>query len=223
MGGDPGRNQALRISVVDLPPPYDVWNGMKLWVDSVFERCAGGGASHGPPCPPRPNLPKDTFWAATLTCDWTEALFMDWTTLDLPVHIYNEVIVPSNRAQGRNEDAVYEAAFVNATCALKDESSYSNPPLTVIQPRWGDVLDNCGKDPCGAPQGVTNIGDVTGLLAAFQNLPGSPIKSRADIVGLPDNEGELDHIISIVDVTWDLDAFIGAKYEFPPGDPCDGR
>jgi hypothetical protein len=148
---------------------------------------------------------------------------MDWTKLDLPVHIYNEVIVPSNRAQGKDEDAVYEVAFVDATCVLKDESSYSNPPLTVIQPRWGDVLDNCTKAPCGAPQGVVNISDVHGVLAKFQNLPALRIKARADIVGLPGNEGELDHIISILDVTWDLDAFIGGQYDFPPGDPCDGR
>jgi hypothetical protein len=38
-------------------------------------------------------------------------------------------------------------------------------------------------------------------------------------VNLP-KPGELDHVISIVDVTWDLSAFIGGKYGFPPGDPC---
>ncbi len=113
-------------------------------------------------------------------------------------------------------------AFVDDSCPLKEDASYSNPPLTVIQPKWGDVLDACNKDPCSAPQGVTNIGDVTGVLAKFQNLPGAPIKSRADLVGLPGNEDKLDHIISIVDVTWDLDAFIGGEYGFPPKDPCGG-
>jgi hypothetical protein len=224
MGGDPGRNQALRISVIDLPPPYDVWNGMKLWVDNVFEVCEHSGTRGGPPCPPggAPGLPKPSFWAATLTCDWNDALFMDWRTLDLPVHIYNEVIVPSNRAPGKDEDAVYEVAFVDETCAPKEEASYSDP-LTLIQPKWGDVLDACNKDPCGAPQGVTNIGDVTGILAKFQNLAGAPIKARADLVGLPGNEGELDRVISIIDVTWNLNAFIGGKYGFAPGNPCDGR
>jgi subtilisin family serine protease len=227
-GGDPGRNQALRVKVVSLPATYDVWNGMDLWVSSLSEVCENGGVPGGPPCPPggAPGLPKDTFWAAKLSCDWADALFMDWTTLDLPVHIYNEVIVPSNRTGGKDEDAVYELAFADDTCALKDalkdDASYSAVPLVVVQPKWGDVLDACNKDPCSAPQGVTNIGDVTGVLAKFQNLPGAPIKARTDLVGLPGNEGELDRVISIVDVTWDLDAFIGGKYEFAPGDPCDG-
>jgi hypothetical protein len=113
-------------------------------------------------------------------------------------------------------------AFVDDSCPLKDKASYSDP-LTIIQPRWGDVVGACNKNPCSAPQKITNIGDVTSVLAKFQNLPGAPIKARADLVGLPGNEGELDRIISIVDVTWDLNAFVGGKYAFAPGDPCDGR
>jgi hypothetical protein len=221
--GDPGRNQALRVKVISLPAPYDVWNGMDLWVSQLLEVCENAGSAGVAPCAaPAPGLAKNTFWAARLSCDWNDALFMDWTTLDLPVHIYNEVIIPSNRAQGKDQDAVYEVAFVDDSCSLKDDNSYSDP-LTIIQPRWGDVLGACNKNPCSAPQGVVNIGDVDGILAKFQNLPGSPIKSRADLVGLPGNEGELDRIISIVDVTWCLDAFIGGKYGFAPGDPCDGR
>jgi hypothetical protein len=224
-GGDPGKSQAVRVRVVRLPATYDVWNGTELWVDNVFEVCENSGTPGGPPCPPggAPGLPKDTFWAATLSCDWNDALFMDWTTLDLPVHIYNEVIIPSNRADGKDEDAVYEVAFVNESCNLKDNASYSNPPLTVIQPKWGDTLKDCAKDPCGAPQGVTNIGDVTGVLDKFRNLNGAPIKARCDLVGIPPTDGELDQNVSILDVTADLSAFVGGKYEFAITDPCDGR
>jgi hypothetical protein len=220
-GGNPGLKQVLRVRVVNLPAPYDVWNGMDFWVDNVRELCENGGRA-SPPCPQEPNLPKDTFWAATLTCNLADALKRDWTTLDLPLHIYHQVIIPSRFGV---KDAVYEVAFAEEGCVLDDDASYSDPPRVVTAPRWGDVLDACNKDPCSAPQGVTNIGDVTGILAKFQNLPGAPIKSRVDLVGLPGNEDKLDHIISIVDVTWDLDAFVGGQYGFDPcpcgrQDPC---
>jgi hypothetical protein len=225
MGGDAGRSQAIRVRVVGLPAPYSVWNGWDFWVSSLSKVCENGGASGTAPCAaPAPGLATNWYYAAKLSCDWEDALFRDWTTLETPVHIYNQAIVPSNRAQGKDDDAIYEVAFVDDSCPRKDEASYSDP-LTIVQPRWGDLLDACNKDPCSAPQGITNIGDVTGILAKFQNLPGSPIKSRADLVGLPGNEGQLDRVISIVDVTWDLDAFVGGKYGFDPcpcgrKDPC---
>jgi hypothetical protein len=210
MGGDAGHSQALRITFGnDLPSPYDIWNGMELWVKSINEICENGGAS-SPPCPIEPNLPKDTFWGASTTCEASAALFTDWTQYDLPVHIFSEGLIPAGS---------YSLQFIDASCQQSNQASYSDP-LVVIQPKWGDVLDNCGKNPCGAPQGITNIGDVTGILAKFQNLPGAPIKSRADLVGLPGNEGVVDHNISIVDVTWNLDAFIGGQYDFPPGVLC---
>ena len=219
-GGDPGRNQVLRVRVVNLPAPYDVWNGMDFWVDSIQEVCENSGDPGGPPCPPAPGLPKKSYWQATLTCDVNNALKRHWTTLDLPIHIVNEVIVPSRFGV---KEAVYEVAFADESCSLTDDASYSDP-LVVTQPRWGDVVENCTKNPCGAPEGVVNVPtDIIGVLSKFTNRPGAPIKSRADLVGTPPTQGELDHKITIVDVLEALGAFVGEEYDFTPGDPCDGR
>jgi hypothetical protein len=220
-GGDPGRSQAIRVTVENLPPPYDAWNGLHLWVDGIREICenAGQGALTDPEdCDPAPGLQKNTFHTATLTCQPGDALFMDWTALDLPVHIFNKTIIPSSGTK----DAVYLVQLVDETCSLTDENSYSDPPLTVVQPRWGDVVLNCATNPCPPPEGVVNVTtDVTSILDKFRNLPGAPIKARCDLVGIPPTEAELDMVISILDVTACLAAFVGGDYFFPlQRNPC---
>ncbi len=82
-------------------------------------------------------------------------------------------------------------------------------------------MRNCTTDPCGPPDGVVNVPtDVTSVLDKFRNLAGAPIKARCDLVGIPPNDGKLDLVISILDVTAGLNAFVGGAYTFPPGDPC---
>jgi hypothetical protein len=237
--GDPGHQQAIRVTFVDLPPPYDNWNGLKLFVGERFDACEGGG--RGPPGPGLScgggfDLVQNWFWVAPLVCDPVSAHFMDWSTLATGycegssspcitdadcgvstcgtngvVHLFHEGIVPRG---------VYKIQVVDSECDLDSESDYSGP-LTLAQPRWGDVVKDCTTNPCGVPDGVVRITDAVAILDKFVNLPGAPRKARCDLAGNPPNGGVLDFIIGINDVTWCLDAFIGAQYPFPPpDDPC---
>ncbi|UCC31667.1 MAG: hypothetical protein JSU86_05185, partial [Phycisphaerales bacterium] len=65
--GDPsgtgvgGRSQAVRVTFMDLPAPYDTWNGVQMWVQEPDPFCENAGVV-SPPCPP-----GDTEWlGATL-------------------------------------------------------------------------------------------------------------------------------------------------------------
>jgi hypothetical protein len=63
--------------------------------------------------------------------------------------------------------------------------------------------------------------DATAIVDKFRNLAGAPIKARCDLAGTPPNDGALDFKITVLDVIWCLDAFIGAEYPFPPEpNPC---
>ncbi|UCC29343.1 MAG: hypothetical protein JSU86_14215, partial [Phycisphaerales bacterium] len=41
--GDPGRIQAVRVTFNDLPPPYDSWNGLVMWVAQPETFCQSAG------------------------------------------------------------------------------------------------------------------------------------------------------------------------------------
>jgi hypothetical protein len=156
------------------------------------------------------DLPSTTFWAAELDCD---PVFTDWTAYDV-VHVSNEGIIPGG---------VYGIQVVDDTCSLNAEESYS-APLTLTQSGWADLVVDCSTTPCGPPDGITAIVDVTAILDKYKNLPGNVTKARADIEGCPaGNCPVVDQLINISDVTYCLAAFLGDPYPplgFPsPGDP----
>ncbi len=197
--GDPGRVQAIRVTFNDLPPPYDTWNGVVMWVaqPSIFCETAGHKT---PPCPPHPPSGGENI-GATLQC---EPHFMDWSTLGV-VHVFHEGIIPS---------ATYTVQVIDSTCAVL-ESNFSDP-LIMTTSRWGDLVRNCVTCPCGPPDGVVNIPtDVTALLDKFRNLEPpdvtcyAPSKVRADLDRKTPNQ-----LVDISDVTFCLDAFRGFGY--PP-------
>jgi hypothetical protein len=88
--GDPGRSQAIRVTAVSLPPPFDVWNGQEWYVGEPRKYCEGAGSAQWAhpdeplPCGPAPGVylsGQDWFWVAPLVCDPLSAYQTDWTSL----------------------------------------------------------------------------------------------------------------------------------------------
>ncbi|UCC29456.1 MAG: hypothetical protein JSU86_14785 [Phycisphaerales bacterium] len=197
--GDVGRVQAVQVTFNDLPPPYDTWNGLEMWVGQPETFCEGAGQV-SPPCGPR--IPADSFWAATLQC---EPYFTDWSRFGV-VNVFHEGTIPS---------ATYALRAIDSTCAVV-ESNLSDP-LIMTTSRWGDVVRNCVTCPCGPPDGVVGIPtDVTAVLDKFKNLEPPYLPCYPPLKVRTEHDWETpNQRIDISDVTFCLDAFRGEPYPPP--------
>ncbi len=234
--GDPGRSQAIRVTFVTLPTPFEVWNGMTFFVGEPREVCenSGKGLETDPrDCPAA--LPTDTFWAAPLVCSKGAAHSMEWSgycnggtcvgglsdgkncSVDEDcaetIHLYHEGIVPAG---------VYDVQVVDSACSLNNEADFSTP-LTMVQAAWGDICGPGGGGACSQPaDGVVDVqNDVLGVLDKFANVIDLQ-KTRADLEpgDFGQNNGPDFKVNVANDVLYCLDAFTGAPYPFSPGDPC---
>ena len=190
--GDIGQNQAIRVTFLNLPEPYAIWNGTQMWVQAPEEFCENSGVAR-PPC-----VFGATVKAATLGC---APHYMDWTTVGV-VAVYHEGII---------SDATYPVQVVDQSCGIGDEVAFSSS-LTMDTPLWGDC---CG--PQGDPPDlrVDITVDVTQILDKFKNLEGAISILRADL-----EPKDVDFVNNFADVVFDLDAFSGDPYPFSPsGDP----
>ncbi len=197
--GDPDRLQAIRITCVALPPPFDVWNGAKLWAGQPSQVSENGACVGWPTCEGFP-----VFLAATLQC---EPFYFPWSIWGI-LSVFHEGIVP---------EGSYRIEVIDETCPVDDESGYSEP-LELTTARWGDTLGDCTVRPCTPPDGLINIGDVHGIIGRFVSNFHSIKKARAEL-----EPGCPDLIINISDVMHAVGAFQGLSYPFEPtaDDPCD--
>ncbi len=199
---DAGRWQNIRVTFEDLPVPYDVWNGVQMWVQEPRTFCENSGQGSPPPagCGPSGGLPLE-FEAHTLGCDAIEG-GRDWS-LDGVIDVYHEGIVPGG---------VYHVQTIDDSCLLTEETAYTEP-LVVTMSAWGDVVQDLSTDPPKPPDGSVGVTtDVTGVLDKFKNkatfLPLTTV--RADIEpATPDQKVNIT-----TDVTFCLDAFRG--FHYPP-------
>ncbi|UCC31022.1 MAG: hypothetical protein JSU86_01840, partial [Phycisphaerales bacterium] len=152
--GDPGRIQAVRMIFLDIPAPYDSWNGVAMWVQEPTTYCENAGKDR-PPCVPA--VPRDEWLGATLGCDpW----FGDFNSPGM-IHVFHEGIIP---------DGTFVIQVVDQGCPLNMPGMHSDP-LTMTMSRWGDLINNCVSCPCGPADGVVGIPtDVTAVLDKFKNL-----------------------------------------------------
>ena len=243
--GDPagtgvgGRSQAIRITFMNLPAPYDVWNDVQMWVQEPETFCQNAGVVN-PPCPS--SYPFDDWMGATLGCEpWFGDFYSmtrggrcaagtpnkgdnceedadcgrptpqagDCVQNAKALHVYHEGIIPGG---------VYWIEVTEAGCqqAGFPEGSFS-PPLEMQQSIWGDLMGSCAPYPCTPPDGEVGIPtDVTATLDKFKNLE-PPLwhrpavtKVRADHDWCTPNRR-----IDISDVTFCLDAFRGVWYPPP--------
>ncbi len=193
--GVPGRDQAIRVTFEDLPPPLDLLDGVSMWVAEPFDVSESSITAD-------PTAGFGTFKAATLQC---EPFFMDWSTVGM-VHVFHEAIVPGG---------LYPVQVIDQTCGASAEADFS-PPLTAERVRTGDVVSDCTTDPCGPPNGSIDILDVMAVVGKFALRPGSVDKVRADL------EPQLpDFVINITDALYVVDAFGGHPFVFVmPEIPC---
>jgi hypothetical protein len=212
---DVGKTGYVRIRFVDLPSPYDTWNGLDLYVQPPQVYCENAGTSQGA-CPGQVGgLPSTTFLASTLDCTPPDAY--DWAGAGT-VHVFHEGIIPGG---------IYHVQVADSSCATGVEASWSLP-LVVEMSSWADLVQDCTTTPCKPPDGSAAIADVTAVLDKFKNLQGNVIKARADLEGSPAGDHRLpDQSINITDVTYCLGSFLGEQYPgpgFPPPSPrpCTG-
>ncbi|UCC31710.1 MAG: hypothetical protein JSU86_05400 [Phycisphaerales bacterium] len=200
---DVGQQQAIRVTMVDLPAPYDSWNGTKMFVGPPQTFCENAGKV-SPPCPEV--IPVSEFKGATLQC---AAEIREWSVEGV-VHVYHEGIIPGAR---------YDVQAADGGCDLGADGSYSDP-LVVTMSRWGDLVKSCAAWPCTPPDGIVGIPtDVTAVLDKFKNL-GPPLYNPAVVKVRADLDWETpNQRIDISDVTFCLDAFRPLPPPAPPYPP----
>ncbi len=188
------RSVAVRVTFVDLPRPYDLWNGRSMWVDEPGEVSACSGlCGPGPPPPP--------FMMATLRCG--SATYRNWRDVGI-VHVYHEGIVPGGTYRVDVEDERLPLSF--------------SEPLDMTTARFGDTVETCSTLGCTPPDGYIGIDDALAILARFASVSGSIILPRADL-----EPACVDFAINVSDVLHSLRGFTGQAYPFVPStaDPCD--
>ncbi|RME39842.1 MAG: hypothetical protein D6788_04600, partial [Planctomycetota bacterium] len=203
--GNANRSIALRVTLDDLPVPFDVFNGRSLWVQEPVDICENSGQVTVPPggCGPAPGTDHPTFPAATLGCD---PVYRTWGSSD-EVHIFHELIVPGG---------TYRVEAIVQGCDVTEPGLYS-APLLLSTSRWADVTGGCDVKPCPLPDGSVDITrDALDVLDKFRNRARGPLKWRADIAPATPNL-----LVDIEDVMWILTEFRSVGYPFsPPPFPC---
>ena len=190
-GGNAGANTAIRVTVVNLPAPFDALNGLMMWVSEPVAISENAGALAS--IPGHPN-----FLAATLQC---EPFYADWNELG-SVYVYHAAVIPGGE---------YALRAIDESCDTDVESAFSTA-TSLTMAAWGDVAGafdpELGIWP-GPDGGVDVASDAIAILDKFANAPDAVAKSRADLEpGIPDGK------VNITDVTVTLDAFAGGPYPF---------
>ena len=194
--GEPTRSQAVRLTYVDLPAPYDALNGTRAWIAQPTLVSENGGS-------PVPIPGFENIHVASLQC---EPVFVDLAALGM-IHLTHETIVPGG---------VYKLEVLDGVCPSSDPNSYS-ASLTITTSDWGDLVG--AYDPAtsswkAADGSVDVTTDVVGVIDRFGSLPSSPSKTRVDIW-----PATADRVIDINDITQVLDAFMGEPFAFTPTPP----
>lgn len=188
-----GRQTALRVTLTDLPAPFEAYEGCQLWVADPGEVTEASG-SNGPSPPP-------TFLLAGLD---TVPDCRDWGELG-QIDVADDEIVPG---------ATYDVQATDCECNFAVEGSYS-AALVISTSQWGDLVGDCGVTPCTPPDGVVDFIDISAMVEKFKNLPGAPRKARADVA--PDLA---DRVIDFLDISYCVEAFRALPYPFDGPNEC---
>ena len=200
---DVAASQAIRVTFIDLPPPYRLWNGRRLWVSEPSEIAEASTLVVDPDGP--------TFLAATLQCDGpdgdpTMSLYRDWNALGI-VHVIHEGIIPGG---------TYGVELIGKGCPLFYESFSEVFDMTTLN--LGDTMGHCTMLPCTPADGTTSVSDILSIVGKFASAPSAIAKVRADL-----EPPCVDFRINISDALQSILGFTGQPYPFAPSatDPCD--
>jgi hypothetical protein len=186
--------EAMRVTFVELPAPFDTFNGDAWFVGQPFEVTEASSSDSDNPAP--------TFWAATLQCGAPH--YDDWSQYGI-VHAYDAGIIPG---------ASYAIQAIAADCALGEEANYSET-LVVVTSVLGDVAGaSCGSS-CNPPQGVVDFVDISAEVDKFKNVPAALLKSRADLISNDVLSPIPDRKVDFVDIASCVDAFRAAAPPLP--------
>ncbi len=189
--------KAARVTFVSLPRPFDLWDGIQMWVTNPVE--TSNKSANISPVDGTSN-----FYGATLTC--SGPVFASYGCMET-VHVFHEAIVPGG---------VYRVEFLSEFCSPDFPEDFSTP-LEIVNADFGDVVGVSVSRPASAPDGYIDVIDFLAILGGFSNIPGAIIKARADM-----EPGCLDLFINIADVLFSISGFQGLSYPFVPtaDDPC---
>jgi len=191
---DDGTPEAMRVTFDSLPPPLDVYDGDQWFVGQPVE-VTEASCCNDPTPPP-------TVWMASLQCGTPH--YDDWASYGI-VHVYDAGIIPS---------ATYAIQAIADDCNIADEESYS-AALPISTSMLGDIVGDCGVQPCSPPQGVIDFVDISGCVDKFRNLPAAPQKARADVINSNITAPPPDKKIDFVDISVVVDAFRGSPPPMP--------
>ncbi len=195
--------QAVRVTLFDMPEPFDGQSGQTLWLGQPTEVTELSGVVD-----PLMAEGHPSFWAATRQC---EPFYANWSQYGGgTLHVYHESIIPGG---------VYDLQAIRQGCGTASESNFS-APLSIGTSAFGnvggpfDTQRNVWTAP--EPDGTVDITtDVIAAINKFGNRLGSPMKIRVDL----DPETP-DFKINIIDIVHILDAFRGLPYPFVPVSPA---
>jgi hypothetical protein len=191
---------AVQVTFASLPG-YEYAEGRTMWVQQPTEVTESSGtADPGPP---------PTLWTAGLGCN---PYWGDWSLYDM-VHVYDGAIIPGG---------TYEVRTITEACDLADPTDYS-VMLPVQLSAIGDIVGDCGVQPCTSPNGVIDFVDISATVEKFKNQPTAPTKARTDVVGGNITDPIPDRKVDFVDISYVVEAFRSVAPP-PPGppasDPC---
>lgn len=194
--GNSGRPTAIKVTLVDLPPPFDVRNGEVRWAGEPFAVSENAGLSDA--TPPLINV-------AHLIC---EPFIRDWGDTGT-LHLFGEDVVPGG---------VYAIQAVEEACGAVLVATDA-PALNLVNSAWGDVagpFDPVAEQWTGPDQRVDVVTDILAVLDKFSNRPNAPSKVRCDVEPtVPDQR------VNISDMTHLIEAFRSRPYPFTPATvPC---
>lgn len=172
--GTASEPRAIHITLADLPPPFEAFEGQGRWVSFPLDR---------------PDTQSTTFKAAALQCD---PFYSSWSGVGV-LAVYDPAIMPGGR---------YEIHAITDGCPLEDQLM-ATPLEIVTVPRWGDVVapfnppsptvqpditdisalvDKFRNDPSAVPMAradvfpnvpdqVLDFSDISMVVDAFRGLP----------------------------------------------------
>ncbi len=147
-----GVQTAIRVTLADLPPPFESFEGTAMWLD-------------------RPDVmidipsPLTTYKRSRLTCD---PVYRDWGAEGTILVADNE-IVPGG---------VYQFQQLTDGCDMGVEANFSATLEVAASGRWGDLVGLSYNIP---PNNDTNFIDIAGLVDKFKSSPDAPGVPSSDL------------------------------------------
>ncbi len=220
LGGDAGRSQAVRVTFKQMPPGWEAWNGVQLFVQEPWLGSEVPGVSfYDPPDPGDPAIQ-----VAELDCT---PHFRDWSSLGV-VHVFHPAFAPSKLlfpAGPVGDLALYDVQIIDETCSRHVEYCYSDP-LEVRAAAWSDVVSLTNGE-WRAPDDNVSVADTVAMAQKFMGEDNAPTKATMSLLGVTTGPGPaLDGKISISELVAVLQAFGDVTYPYdpsmipPPPGPC---